>query len=586
MNPPENSDEMKDIPIDDVTAQAEAALSAARDFLQNKDVTEETETAFTAAQVALLKKEESLIDPDFGDEGQDAVSNEPLIDADMVDEAQEALEKLASGQIDASFFEETIGSKERTIKNEIQSREDSKRSSEALASAVGAFVTGAAYSAFSDIQQTDTVPPIVPPLVIGGLLGGATYLSSNSDSGFSRIIRRTLGRVTIIVGSALSSYAQSAANATVSSVQSIPSKIGEAIAQTAGEVAKIPNKVGAAAQRKIKETANEISKIPGKAADAALEAVKETADEIARIPGEAADAAKEAVKETAEEIAKFPGKAADAAIGRVKETAEEIAKIPAKAAGAAKEKVEKINNAAKEKAGEIAMIPSNAAAVAKEKVIECTDLTKKRVNNAASETKRKISDAIEEVTALPRRVVNELQEAFDDLTGPEDKQLPVPPKLPPPPLTQAESDSSKIDFPKINLPEIELSKIKLIPSMPLSDTPSSELFPTASQQEQPRFKLPIIEPPKMSLPMIELPKAEKREKKEEDNFVFSETSLQEFIGRLNVGLSEEDNISNSLASIADVSKRSLGRKADGTKKEQEAADFKRKAELERKKERS
>lgn len=189
----------------------------------------------------------------------------------------------------------------------------------------------------------------------------------------------------------------------------------------------------------------------------------------------AATAAKNKVKETTDEIKAIPSNIQKAAVRKVEQTKEEIIAIPGKIQEAAVETATEI-------AEEIKATPGRVA-----------ESTKRAVEDAVDDTLDAVEEFVDDVKALPKKALSEVEESINALLGKD----PVPrPPLAPPEKPKTSRRKDRTPGPPKALPPIEAEKKPLIPRI------------ESLKIEPPRLEVPKIEPPKIEVPKIEAPKFE------------------------------------------------------------------------------
>uniref|UniRef100_A0A7S2LAW3 Uncharacterized protein n=1 Tax=Leptocylindrus danicus TaxID=163516 RepID=A0A7S2LAW3_9STRA len=375
--------------------------------------------------------------------------------------------------------------------------------SEALLAAVGGasigLISGLAVTlALGDVYKDVEIEyvEVIPPAVLTVLLAGLSYtISTGGEDGVNGFVRKNLANIP-----------RGAKDSVTSLVTGITSKIVNAIKA-------IPTKVNSFVQNKVDQTTAEVQAIPGKIKKTVETKIEETVDEIERIPDK--------VKVSVERTAKATAEAVDE---KINETVEEIKAAPGKVA----------------------------------------DGTVKFVEQTIDETEKAITKTVDDVVSAPKKFVEEITG-----TKQEKEKLPTPPKVPPPPeKLQASTTVSppklpdtpppkvdkppqkipsfkvpevpKVEMPKLEVPKVELPKVELpkveLPKVDVPKVPQIQKPPPQQAKVEPpppkAEKGLDISPPK--LPSIQLPeiKPPKLELQNSDNFVFSETSLKDFVGEV------------------------------------------------------
>jgi len=468
-----------------------------------QDVAAEVEAALQQAKNALKKVSES----DKAEEGK--------VDLGTLDPEGQAefISRVKTGQLRASDVESTA----KTLKTKQEEKLKLKFTADGATAAVGAGLFGAAAGLILDSQVflsgglppeglsfLEDVSPVVPPAVLGVSLGAAAFAAGSLENFPGPLVRTVFG---------------------------------EPVKAAGRSIAAVPDKIATAAKKSIDSAVDEAKAVPGKIKTKASETAQSAIDEVKATPGRVVEKTKEVVKETEEKIEQA-----------VKDTVEEIKATPGRVAEGTKKAVE-----------------------------DTVEGTKKAVSDTVEETKKAVKEKVDEVVAVPKKVGDEISGAVSKIlpagTETSTTKLP-PPKVtppkpaapsPPPQVTKAAAASPKkppstptppqppkfsppkVSVPKISVPKVEVPKVSVpkvsVPkvSMPKIDIPS----PPKAPPPQPTDK--VTTPPKA------LPKEPK--KKEEDNFVFSEVSLKEFINDSQKGKPSKEDITVSLQKAKDESSR-------------------------------
>mmetsp|Transcript_13844 Transcript_13844/g.21233 ORF Transcript_13844/g.21233 Transcript_13844/m.21233 type:complete len:855 (-) Transcript_13844:220-2784(-) len=430
--------------------------------------------------------------------------------------------------------------------------------SEALLAAVGGasigLISGLAVTlALGDVYKDVDIEyvEVIPPAVLTVLLAGLSYtISTGGEDGVNGFVRKNLANIP-----------RGAKDSVTSLVTGITSKIVNAIKA-------IPTKVNSFVQNKVDQTKAEVQAIPVKIKKTVETTIEETVDEIERIPDKVKDSVERTAKATAEAVDE-----------KINETVKEIKAAPGKVA----------------------------------------DGTVKFVEQKIDETEKAITKTVDNVVSAPKKLVEEITG-----TKQEKEKLPTPPKVPPPPeKLQASTTASppkltdtpppkvdeppqkipsfkvpevpKVEMPKLEVPKVELPKVE-IPKveLPKVEIPKVELpkvdVPKVPQIQKPPPQQAKIEPPPPKaekeldisppkLPSIQLPeiKPPKLELQNSDNFVFSETSLKEFVGEV----VSEDKSELSTREAEAARKAEEKRIEDERRAEAQRAEAERKAEEKR-----
>lgn len=434
-----------------------------------------------------------------------------MLDDDIEELQKETDEALRAAKKAIEDVDKRMTQAELKRKQQAATATQAERLSDAVASGISGAAIGAVLGTLALIEfPVLAEDPLLPPLATSVLLGGAAFVTANTDNPASPVVRNSLGKGLKSLGEAAGNSIKGAVERAVASIAAIPGKLANAAEQkakeTAEEIAAIPGKLADAAEQKAKKTVEEIASIPGKVQEAASQKAKDTAEEIAAIPGKLADAAEKkvketveeienSVKETVEEIERIPGKLTEAAEKKVQKTVEEIERIPGKLTKAAEMKV-------KETTKEIKELPVKLQVAANKKAKEVSEEFTQDIKEIEASIEQKVEQVVEEVKALPQEIAEEIKKDVSKVMTTAPK-LPLPPKMPPSQEAQLPKPPKSEKPPELRVPKIELPKISL-PMAELPKIPSPPKIPT---------------PPKKAPPM----------KKEEDNFVFSEVSLKRFM---------------------------------------------------------
>lgn len=426
--------------IDDIEAEAKAALEEAERALQKMNMDSDTSSSL-------------LIDADAVATTEDG-SKETLT----------ILEQLAKGKLAAEDVTSRLLEKERSIsraleeEKERRAREERERflanvQKEAIASGVGGAVLGLLAGGFLDLYLDSKgimeVEPIYPPLVLGFLFMVASWgvgkeVDGEFVAGVGSVVRQVLGRSVLGVWEA-------ATGATVRAVEGAKE-----------EVMAVPGKVLGAVDRKVQETKEEIERIPSRVKDSAVERVEQVKKQVESIP----DRVKDTVVKTAEDAKKGIETASLKAVEEVKAT------------------------------------PGRVVSETKRVVVQTVEDVEERIDRTIKDTEKKIVDTVEKVVAIPTKTIEEISEQVSKILPTENikteekelKMIPKPPEMPPPPSLLKDVDSEvtidetrKISTPGLPLiPPLPLPKLS-IPGVEMSDEPSIPLtksVPAAKEEQQ------------------------------------------------------------------------------------------------------
>ncbi len=337
--------------VDDVAAEAEAALKEAEIALQKLNIKQAPDDA------------DKLIDVD------------EVAGADET-ETQKIITNLATGKLAAEDATTKLIEKQNGIQDEKRKeaelerkRQDDALTGGAINSAVGGVALGAIAGAALDIffmMNGIDIDAIVAPVALGVSLGAAAFGVGKQDNQAGEATRS-------IVGGAVTSATTSVASSVTSAVDS------------AVEDAKaIPVNIKTAVDKKVQETKDEIKSIPDKVKDAAVGTAEGITGEIKQIPDKVNRAALETAEEITSEIKQIPDLVRDAAIKSAEKTKSEI------------------EVATKKAVDEVKATPG--------RVVQSTRET---VAKTVEDTEKRIEKAVEDAVALPKKTLDDVSVHVD-----------------------------------------------------------------------------------------------------------------------------------------------------------------------------
>lgn len=181
---------------------------------------------------------------------------------------------------------------------------DAEKAVDVLASTMGGVLWGSLLGSILAFQRPDLRLDWYTPVLAGLLLGSVGLAGSllGEDRVAGGVVRGAFGAPTLALVNAV-------AGSVLGLLDSARQAARRKVESTASDIKAIPGKIAGSAQRRAAETTDEIRALPGRIVTSAQRRAAETTDEIRAIPGRIATSAQQRALEVADEVAALPQRA-------------------------------------------------------------------------------------------------------------------------------------------------------------------------------------------------------------------------------------------------------------------------------------